>query len=67
MKIKFVKDFNGIKKGTVVDIVEASGKHLISKKIAVDASKIKEEVKEEVEVSGDAETEENLEQPTDNQ
>lgn len=56
MKIKFVKEFNGIKKGTVVDIVEASGKHLISKKIAVGYSKGK-----------DAETEVESEQPTDNQ
>lgn len=43
MKIRFIKEFNGIKKGTVVDIVEASGKHLISKKIAVDFAKNKAE------------------------
>ena len=43
MKIRFIKEFNGIKKGTVVDIVETSGKYLISKKIAVDFAKNKAE------------------------
>lgn len=55
MKIRFIKEFNGIKKGTVVDIVETSGKHLISKKIAVDFAKNKAE-KTENPTENDSET-----------
>lgn len=55
MKIRFIKEFNGIKKGTVVEIVEASGKHLISKKIAMDFAKNKAE-KTENPTGNDSET-----------
>lgn len=34
MKIKFVKDFNGIKAGKVVEIADHYGKELIGKKVA---------------------------------
>ena len=34
MKIKFVKDFNGIKAGKVTEIADNYGKELIEKKVA---------------------------------
>lgn len=43
MKIRFVKEFNGIAKGTVLEIADHYGKSLISKKIAVDFAKNKAE------------------------
>ena len=43
MKIRFIKEFNGISKGTVLEIADHYGKSLISKKIAVDFAKNKAE------------------------
>lgn len=43
MKIRFVKEFNGISKGVVLEIADHYGKSLISKKIAVDFAKNKAE------------------------
>lgn len=43
MKIRFIKEFNGISKGAVLEIADHYGKSLISKKIAVDFAKNKAE------------------------
>lgn len=55
MKIRFIKDFNGIAKGTVLEIADHYGKSLISKKIAVDFAKNKAE-KTENPTGNDSET-----------
>lgn len=41
MKIKFVKDFNGIKAGVVAEIADHYGKELIEKKVAEQVKKDK--------------------------